>query len=148
MLAQHFFPPSFSHWHLPFSFSTPPTPLSLSPLSFFPLPPPGDISFTEFYNHIWNFNTAKDRLLATNAVTATQTKNLDDEEIARLVFDGLVGGDEVLEAAVLEELLCSWGLPPAEVREYFMEFDEDRNGLISFEEFQVSRPTEAEPKWG
>jgi len=98
----------------------------------------GELSFQEFYTHVWNFQSSKSKLFANYKITSVPKKQVTDEEMARVVFQSLGRADEdELDTSILMDLLCSWGLPQSEVREYMAMFDDNKDGVIDFNEFKA-----------
>ena len=100
------------------------------------------LSFDEFYHSLWSVGRVRNRLiLAGKARHATKVTN---EEQAKTVFDYLdLNQSGFLDTFELEMLLLEWGLPLNEVQEYLKQFDENKDGRISPQEFQ----THFRPVW-
>jgi len=97
----------------------------------------GDISFKEFYNHVWNYGKWRNKIHAANQITFVPEREVSREEKARIVYNTLADEEnaEGLTKELMADLLMSWALPMWEVREYMARFDTNGDGMIDLDEF-------------
>jgi len=87
------------------------------------------INFDLFYQHLWKMNNFSRPNIKFSTVK-------DDREKAKLVFSSIdIDRSETISSLELTKLLSEWGCPDDEVVDYMKRYDENGDGIISFEEF-------------
>eukprot|EP00026_Physarum_polycephalum_P006891 Phypoly_transcript_06944.p1 GENE.Phypoly_transcript_06944~~Phypoly_transcript_06944.p1 ORF type:complete len:161 (+),score=22.50 Phypoly_transcript_06944:801-1283(+) len=97
----------------------------------------GEISFDEFYRHVWNVGQVQSRLHKVQH----RAVDLTPEDKAKLIFEMLdIDDSGSITLTELEMLLTQWGMPHNEALSYISGYG-GANNKIEFQEFyQDMRP--------